>query len=137
MLAAALLTAACTTLTTLLFLHVRGATAALDANGQVLRRAAIYHQEGARFMESRKLLANVGSTAEATVEGGTALVRAVHHGIAAIPFSILEAIPATRDTTRVVRTIHDLAADSVYSAISAINRVFGKSVRKPVEPKDR
>ena len=95
-----------------------------------LRRTANYHLEGARFIEGRRLLAQMQATTEGAVEGGTAIVRTVHHGIAGIPFSILEAIPVTRDTTRVVRAVHDLTADSVYAAISAVNRAFGGRLRK-------
>ena len=62
--------------------------------------------------------------------GGTRAARALHQGIASIPFDILETIPATRDTTRVVRRIHDFTADNVYAAISAVNRLAAESGRE-------
>jgi hypothetical protein len=105
-------------------------TAALNSS---LRRAALYHLEGARFIEGREQLARAQETAEALVHGSTTIARGVHHGIAAIPFSILEAIPATRDTTRIIRGVHDLTADTVYGAISAINRVLGQQFRRGLE----
>jgi hypothetical protein len=67
--------------------------------------------------------------AENVVEGGTSTVRAVHHGIAGIPFGILESIPVTRDTTRVVRKIHDTIAYGVYGGISATNKALHQAVR--------
>ena len=98
-----------------------------------LHRAATYHAEGARFIEGRELLAKLQAGTEGVVEGGTALVRGIHHGIAAIPFSILEAIPATREPTRLVRGIHDLTANSVYAAVAAVNRVLGTQLRKGLQ----
>jgi hypothetical protein len=67
--------------------------------------------------------------AENVVEGGTSTVRAVHKGIAGIPFGILESIPVTRDTTRIVRRIHDAISDGVYGGISATNKALHQVVR--------
>ncbi|PTU31652.1 hypothetical protein [Stenotrophobium rhamnosiphilum] len=69
------------------------------------------------------------SVAENVVAGGTNTVRAVHKGIASIPFGILESIPVTRDTTRVVRLIHDAISDGVYGGISATNKVLHQVAR--------
>ena len=120
----------CICLTLWLALAARRLAHETGALNSSLRRAALYHLEGARFIEGREQLARAQETAEALVHGSTTIVRGVHHGIAAIPFSILEAIPATRDTTRVVRGVHDLTADTVYGAISAINRVLGRQLRR-------
>ena len=67
--------------------------------------------------------------AENVVEGGTNTVRAVHKGIAGIPFGILESIPVTRDTTRIVRRIHDAISDGVYDGISATNKALHQAAR--------
>lgn len=67
--------------------------------------------------------------AENVVEGGTSTVRAVHKGIAGIPFGILESIPVTRDTTRIVRKIHDAISDGVYGGISATNKALHQAAR--------
>ncbi len=120
----------CAGLTLLLALAVRHLARETSALNLALRRAALYHLEGARFIEGREQLLRAQESAEALVHGSTTIVRGVHHGIAAIPFSILEAIPATRDTTRIVRGVHDLTADTVYGAISAINRVLGREFRR-------
>lgn len=77
----------------------------------------------------RSQLAASQMLAENVVEGGTSTVRAVHKGIAGIPFGILEAIPVTRDTTRIVRKIHDAISDGVYGGISATNKALHQAVR--------
>jgi len=69
---------------------------------------------------------------EDTIDIATATVRTIHKGIAAIPFGILEAIPATRHTTKVVRGTHDLISDVVYSSISIANKTSGKVIRKGI-----
>ena len=68
--------------------------------------------EGKNFVFERRVLSGSTQTeiqqaAEMGVHLGTNTVRAVHMGIAAIPFGILEVIPATRHTSRLVRTVHD------------------------------
>jgi hypothetical protein len=62
---------------------------------------------------------------ETAIDAGTSAVRAVHMGIAGIPFGILEAVPATRDATRVVRQTHDVIANAVYGSIKGANRFAG------------
>lgn len=71
--------------------------------------------------------------AEQTIATGTEVVRTLHLGIAAIPFGILEAIPVTRHTTRVVRGVHDQISNTVYSAIGGTNRVLGSVLRQGLE----
>ena len=77
----------------------------------------------------RSQLATGQVIAENVVEGGTSTVRAVHKGIAGIPFGILESIPVTRDTTRIVRKIHDAISDGVYDGISATNKALHQAAR--------
>lgn len=97
---------------------------------EALRRAALIRQD--RHLADLQLRALVQTQrfAEANVSSVTALVRGVHHGIARIPFSILERIPLTRGVTRVVHGIHDVTADSVYGAIGAVNRLLGSQLRR-------
>lgn len=83
--------------------------------------------------EIRAQIASGQTIAENVVEGGTSTVRAVHKGIASIPFGILESIPVTRDTTRIVRQIHDAISDSVYGGISATNKALHQAARSAVE----
>jgi hypothetical protein len=84
------------------------------------------------FIENQRQLLEAQEILEDTIDITTATVRSIHKGIAAIPFSILEAIPVTRDTTRVVRGTHDLISDVVYSSISFANKTSGKVIRKGI-----
>lgn len=95
---------------------------------QLTRTAAVLAEAG-RMKEANDRLAEWQEVTETTIDGGTQAVRAVHKGIAAIPFSILESIPATRDTAKVVRQVHDFTSDNVYAAISTVNRLAGERSR--------
>ena len=86
----------------------------------------------AELQLSAKIRAQISAgqtAAENVVAGGTNTVRAVHKGIASIPFGILESIPVTRDTTRVVRLIHDAISDGVYGGIKATNKALHQAAR--------
>ncbi|HSW13293.1 MAG TPA: hypothetical protein VLI06_10675 [Solimonas sp.] len=95
-----------------------------------IRRVETWQRDAGYTARAVSTLAQVQKLAEGGVSIGTDTVRGIHHGIASIPFGILEAIPATRDTTRVVRAIHDQTADTVYGAINLVNRVLGKGLRR-------
>ena len=94
-----------------------------------LDRADVVEAEAQRLWLAERQLADVQRLSEAAVSGGTLTVRAIHKGIAAIPFGVLEAIPVTRDTTRIVRASHDLISDAVYGTIDAVNRGVGAGLR--------
>ncbi len=102
-----------------------------------LERTAALKADLRWWRESLRRLAEWQEVTESGIDGGTRAVRAVHQGIAAIPFEILDAIPATRDTSRVVRNIHDFAADNVYAAISAVNQLLGSGSRRLIEGRRR
>lgn len=95
-----------------------------------LRRVEAWQGDAINTARALNTLSQVQKLAEGGVSVTTDTVRGIHHGIASIPFGILEAIPATRDTTRVVRAIHDQTADTVYGAINLVNRVLGKGLRR-------
>lgn len=95
---------------------------------QLLRRVA-RASELAWLLENRERLAEWQEASERVLDEGTATVRAIHHAIASIPFAILEAIPATRDTTRVVHGVHDFTANGVYAGIALANRALGGQLR--------
>ncbi len=128
------LLAVCSLMTLLVVLQALGLARQQRALALELRRAAIYKAEITHFADARTRLAALQEITEGAVEGGTELVRTIHHGIASIPFTILESIPVTRDTTRLVRGIHDLTADTVYGAISTVNRVLGNGMRHTLKP---
>lgn len=92
-------------------------------------RAEVLQSEALRLQRTERQIADAQRITETVVSGGTRTVRAIHRGIAAIPFGILEAIPATRDVTRIVRTSHDLISDAVYGSIQAVNRGVGHGLR--------
>lgn len=94
-----------------------------------LFRAEILQFEALRLQRSERQIADAQRLTEAVVSGGTQTVRTLHRGIAAIPFGILEAIPVTRDATRIVRASHDLISDAVYGSIQAVNRGVGHGLR--------
>ncbi|MDD9893770.1 MAG: hypothetical protein OXT49_09750 [Gammaproteobacteria bacterium] len=103
-----------------------------------LRYIAGRQAELVLLAENHQLLVDTQELLEEGIEGTTATVRAIHKGIASIPFGILEAIPVTRDTTRVVRGTHDIISDVVYSGISAANKTSGKVIRKGINaPKEK
>ena len=86
--------------------------------------------------EKLRQLVQAQALTETMVGGGTATVRAVHKGIASIPFGILEAIPATSVSAKAARKTHDAIADTVYGAISGANRLLGEAARKKIHSPD-
>lgn len=101
-----------------------------------LVRAEVRRAEALRLQDAEARLAELQRLTERGVSGGTDVVRAVHKGIAAIPFGVLERIPATRDTSRVVRQAHDLISDAVYGSIKAVNRGVGSGVRQGLKSRE-
>lgn len=99
------------------------------------RRDAAETAEALRLGRAQRQMEQVQRVAETAVGGGTEAVRLIHQGIAAIPFGILEAIPVTRGTTRVVRRTHDLIAGAVYGSIQAVNRGVGHGLRAGLKPR--
>lgn len=86
--------------------------------------------------ENQRQLLEAQEILEGSIDGSTTTVRAIHKGIASIPFGILEAIPVTRNTTQVVRGTHDIISDVIYSGISAANKTSGKAIRKGIGKND-
>ncbi len=102
----------------------------LKTTSSEIHRSVVHQRELAQLLETHHQLSDIQNITETVVDTGTATVRSIHKEIANIPFEILESISATRDTTRVVKGVHDLTADSVYSSISLLNRQLGKRLRK-------
>ena len=97
---------------------------------QNLRYAAYRHANLCLFAHIHKQASNAQEIVETGVEGTTAVVKALHKGIADIPFTILEAIPVTRGVTKIVHGTHDSISDLVYGSISLSNKTTGKIIRK-------
>jgi hypothetical protein len=95
-----------------------------------IARQRVDRQERARFVASRTGLADTGDMTTAVVTMPTAVTRFSHDAIAAIPFTVLESIPATAETSKVVREIHDEISHAVYDAISGTTRGIAGFLRR-------
>ena len=123
-------TAACMLLTAALLLrHVRLGTSVRESGNDIGAAAARYG-EAQRMLRQRHRIQDAQRLAEGAVEGTTRTVEDIHRGIASIPFEVLDGIPATRDTARIVREIHDLTSTTVYTSIRAVNRLVGSGTRQ-------
>lgn len=110
--------------------------AGIAGTGRQIHRCAVHQRELLQIVENHRLLQQVQSVTESLVDEGTSVVRNIHKEIAGIPFEILESIPTTRDTTRVVRGVHDATSDSIYAGISMANRLLGRRLRKGLRVSD-
>jgi hypothetical protein len=102
----------------------------LQANLEQADRTAALRRQLYWWVQANARLAEWQEATQSSIDGGTRAAYALHKGIAAIPFEILAAIPATRDTSRVMRGVHDFATDNIYAAIAAVNRMAGERSRK-------
>lgn len=96
---------------------------------RAMQRLAAAMLEQARAEAQLGTLRELQQAAELGVDIGAKTVRAVHMGIAAIPFGILDAIPVTRHPSRLVRSVHDEISGVVYDSISGGNRLLGSALR--------
>jgi len=96
---------------------------------RLLHRAEVANAERARFRVVREAWTDTSEVVETAVEVGKDVTKASHQAIAAIPFSILEAIPGTSEQAKVVREHHDDIAGSAYGAIGAVNQGLGAAIR--------
>lgn len=111
-------------------LRMRRLSDTCESLEQALVRARSLGAEQQRRIEALAALEGAQQTTEHLLETGQAVVREVHKGIAAIPFDILEAIPGAGPPTRLLRGVHDRVTDSVYGALSGMNRAVGRELRK-------
>lgn len=107
----------------------RNAARAIEDHADRLRRSSALLIELRRRIEHQQRLVEMQQLTETAVDIGTRAVREIHFGIAGIPFGILEAVQATRDTTRVVRQTHDVIANAVYGTIRGVNKLTGHATR--------
>ncbi len=90
-----------------------------------LRRARALAGEHRRVAAAADGVADTVQATTDTVVVGTGVVQTAHQAIAAIPFEVLEAIPVTRGTSRIVRGIHDEISGGVYRTIQGTSRSIG------------
>jgi hypothetical protein len=95
-----------------------------------VRRVEAYQSDARWTARAISSLSQVSRITESGLALGAEAVRGIHKGIAAIPFNILEAIPVTRDTGRLVRAVHDQTAEAIYGSIKLVNRVIGRNLRR-------
>ena len=100
------------------------------------RRLAVRAGDAELRVEQQQRLAEMQRRAEHAVEQTNAAVRAIHKGIARIPFGLLSRIQATRKSARVAQTVHDSTSEVVYESISAVNRLVGTQIRRGLRQDD-
>ena len=114
----------------------RRSAARLAALDEALRHAEAAGREQASRMAALEALRDTQQLTEHAIATGTAVVREVHKGIADIPFSVLEAIPAARTSAKALRGLHDAISDGVYGALGNLNKAVGRELRKGVPLQD-
>ena len=97
-----------------------------------LHRAEVAGQEQAQRIAALETLRDGQQLTEHAIATGTAVVKEMHKGIADIPFSVFEAIPATRAPAKLLRGLHDSISDGVYGALGNLNKAVGRELRKGV-----
>ncbi|WP_156966418.1 hypothetical protein [Algiphilus aromaticivorans] len=113
-------------LTSWMVLHQQAET---RVAGQAIGAAAARYGEGQRMLTQRRRLRAAQRFTESAVDETSRTVEDIHRGIASVPFEVLDRIPATRDTARIVREVHDLTSGTVYGSIRGINRLLGSGLR--------
>ncbi len=113
--------------------QLRRAASRLAALDEALRHAELAGREQASRLAALEALRDTQQLTEHAIATGTAVVREMHKGIADIPFSVLEAIPAARAPARALRGLHDAISDGVYGALGNLNRAVGRDLRKGFE----
>jgi hypothetical protein len=96
---------------------------------RVVRRQRAWVTERAVFLASRSRIADGVQAGTEAVVFGSAVTRAGHRAIAAIPFGIMKAIPATRDRGRRAQKAHDEAAARMYGGIESMSSRIAEGVR--------
>ncbi len=108
----------------------RKASAQLLLLEEDLRRAEASGQEQATRIAALESLRDGQQLTEQAIAVGTAVVKEMHKGIADIPFSVFEAIPATARPAKLLHGLHDSISDGVYSALGNLNKAVGRELRK-------
>lgn len=96
---------------------------------RAVRRQRAWSVERATFLASRTRIADGVQAGTEAVAFGSSVTRMGHRAIAAIPFGILKAIPATRDRGLRAQQVHDEAAERVYRSIESVSSRIAEGVR--------
>lgn len=103
---------------------------ALVTAEQALRRQQAWTTERAHFIYNRSRIADGVQTGTEAVAFGSAVTRAGHKAIAAIPFGLMRAIPATRERGRRLQAAHDEKAEQLYGSIETMSSRIADGVRR-------
>lgn len=101
-----------------------------------LRRVALRALDAQLRLDAQARLARAQQFTESAVGLTSATVRAVHRGIASIPFAILANKPGAKEKVLKAQAAHDETAEAVYEGINAINRLVGRGVRRGIGLRD-
>lgn len=131
MLLASWLLAGCLVLGTVVVARLALSVAAgeRELESSIVRTSAA-RRERARFVSTRTAIAETAENAAEAVQLSALTVQVGHEAVAAIPFGVLEAIPATRAGTKRVRAVHDDASGGVYRAINVFSGAVGRVVSR-------
>jgi hypothetical protein len=118
----------------LTFWHVHALT---SAAARQRRRQESYARDRAIYFQSRSNIADAAYVTAVGVQRVAAVTRFGHKAIAAIPFGILRAIPATRAGSKRVQRTHDDISSAVYDAITVASGRSGDAVTKKMTGEGR
>jgi hypothetical protein len=103
---------------------------ALVTAERAVRRQQAWANERTIFLSMRARIADGVQTGTDAVAMGSSITRVSHRAIAAIPFGILRAIPATRERSRRIQAAHDERAARVYESIETMSGRIADGVRR-------
>ena len=109
---------------------LRSTRAAMTRAEAVEKRYRWWAGDRALFVKSRTQIADAATTTTDAVQLGSTITQTGHRAIAAIPFGIFGAIPATRQGSERVRDLHDGTADAVYDTIASLSDGIGEALRQ-------
>lgn len=107
----------------------RDADQALLAGERAVRRQRAWATERRVFLASRTRIADGVQAGTDAVARGSAVTRVGHRAVAAIPFGLMRAIPATRARGLRLQQAHDAKAAQLYDAIDSVSARIAEGVR--------
>ena len=87
------------------------------------RAIALRATEIVHIKKRRMQAVTTARTARDMVSISASATQGVHKGISGLVFGALGAIPALRDGSRAVKTVHDTTADGVYDVIRLVDQI--------------
>lgn len=108
---------------------IRREIAVLNGDQEALRARMA---ERGRVLAARERLEARQRVTEQAIDLGTESVRAVHDTVADISFRLLQPDTERKGKTHAARKVHDTTAQTVYDAISFVNKLTGESIRRGI-----